>query len=110
LATGQTTRLFRPPGGEYNQKNLDFLKTTQYKMILWSWDQDTKDWKGPGVNKIVKKVLKNASDGDIVLFHDTMSQTVKALKVILPQLKKEGYRFVTVSELMQLKPSHSRIF
>jgi peptidoglycan/xylan/chitin deacetylase (PgdA/CDA1 family) len=74
-------------------------------VVMWSWHQDTRDWTDPGVTKIVNKVLDNARNGDIVLFHDyggKRSQTVKALQEILPELQKRGYRFVTVSEMMRL--------
>ena len=74
-----------------------------YKVVMWSWHQDTKDWKRPGVNKIVTTVLSGAKPGDIALFHDSggdRSQTVKALKEILQGLKRQGYEFVTVSELL----------
>lgn len=50
--------------------------------------------------------MKNAKSGDIVLLHDggnDRSQTVAALAKILPELKKQGYRFVTVSELLRYK-------
>ena len=70
---------------------------------MWSWHQDTEDWKQPGVDQIVSKVLTGAKPGDVVLFHDAggdRSQTVKALEEILPALKKEGYEFVTVSNLL----------
>lgn len=102
-ATGQKPRLFRPPGGYYNEQVVHASKKTGYKVILWSWHQDTEDWNTPGVKKIVNKVLNNARNGDIVLFHDYVegkSQTIEALKQILPELKNRGFRFVTVSELM----------
>ena len=70
---------------------------------MWSWHQDTKDWTMPGVNSIVTKVLSGALPGNIVLFHDAggdRSQTVQALEKILPKLQQEGYKFVTVSELL----------
>lgn len=71
---------------------------------MWSWHQDTRDWSRPGIKKIVNKVLDNAHNGDIVLFHDFVqgsSQTVEALKQILPELQRRGYEIVTVSELIQ---------
>lgn len=98
--------LFRPPGGFYNDMVIDVAKQKGYTIVLWSWHQDTRDWASPGVAAITNKVLKNARNGDIVLFHDKVegrSQTVAALKVILPQLQQEGYRFVTVSELLAVK-------
>lgn len=98
--------LFRPPGGFYNDMVIDVAKQKGYTIVLWSWHQDTRDWASPGVAAITNKVLKNARNGDIVLFHDKVegrAQTVAALKVILPKLQQEGYRFVTVSELLAVK-------
>ncbi|WP_123042942.1 polysaccharide deacetylase family protein [Cohnella candidum] len=101
--TGQTSRLFRPPGGVFTDVVLAEVKKERLQTVMWSWHQDTKDWARPGVGRIVRKVLRNARNGDIVLLHDYVNgstQTVDALKIILPELQKLGYRFVTVSELM----------
>lgn len=106
LAIGQKPTLFRPPGGSYNESAVNICKDNQLLMVLWSWDQDTKDWTTPGVNKIVNKVLNNVDNGDIVLMHDYVynsTQTVDALKIILPELIKRGYSFVTVSDLLSNK-------
>lgn len=102
-ATGQKPTLFRPPGGFYSQNVVNASLESGYKVVMWSWHQDTEDWNIPGVGKIVKKVLGNARNGDIILFHDYVegkTQTVDALKEILPQLKERGYHFVTVSQLL----------
>lgn len=83
-----------------------------YKVVMWSWHLDTLDWKNPGVNRIVNTVLKGVKAGNIVLFHDgggNRAQTVKALEQILPELEKQGYQFVTVSELMELQRTHQKI-
>ncbi|GGG16273.1 polysaccharide deacetylase family protein [Paenibacillus aceti] len=106
--TGHKAVLFRPPGGVYNDNIIQLTKQNNLQLILWSWHQDTKDWAAPGVNKIVRKVLDNAHNGDIVLMHDFVyhsSQTPEALKIILPELKKRGFSFVTVSELLSHKAS-----
>jgi polysaccharide deacetylase family sporulation protein PdaB len=102
-AAGHKPYLFRPPGGYYNEHVVSASKRSGYKVVMWSWHQDTEDWNTPGVGKIVNKVLKNARNGDIVLFHDYVegkTQTVEALKQILPELKQRGFRFITVSELL----------
>ncbi len=73
------------------------------KVLLWSWHQDSNDWKRPGEHKIINHVLNNVRPGDVVLFHDgggERTQTVKALKTIIPALKEEGFELVTVSELI----------
>ena len=56
----------------------------------------------PGAAAIANQV-KNAWPGAIVLMHDgggDRSQTVEALKDALPYLKSQGYRFVTMDELL----------
>lgn len=107
--TGQACPWFRPPGGIINDAVVQTAKDNGYTVILWSWHQDTRDWRAPGVNYIVRKVLDNARNGDIVLMHDNVkgsTQTVQALKIILPALKERGFRFVTVSELVKHKKSN----
>ena len=41
-----------------------------------------------------------------MLFHDgggNREQTVKALEKILPELEEQGYKFVTISELLEIQ-------
>jgi polysaccharide deacetylase family sporulation protein PdaB len=102
--TGQHSKLFRPPEGYYNKIIVETAEQAGYSVILWTWYQDSKDWSKPGVQKIINRVISNAHPGDIVLFHDRISgksQTVKALNGILPELQKQGYKFVSVSQLLE---------
>ncbi|MFC5468394.1 polysaccharide deacetylase family protein [Cohnella suwonensis] len=108
--TGWHCQWFRPPGGFYDDKVIDTVRSKGYTVILWSWHQDTKDWLAPGADRIVNKVLKNARNGDIVLLHDHVDgsvQTVQALRTILPELRRRGYKMVTVSELLRHKTPKS---
>ncbi|QQZ64163.1 polysaccharide deacetylase family protein [Paenibacillus sonchi] len=103
--SGRHSSLFRPPGGMYDETLVDVSNSMGLKPVLWSWHQDTRDWNRPGVYSISSRVIRNARNGDIVLFHDHVhgqSQTREALKIILPELQKQGFRFVTVSELIGL--------
>lgn len=102
--TGFMPTLFRPVGGAYNDQIINAVADEGYKVVMWSYHQDTQDWKGPGVNKIVNKVLKGTRPGDVILFHDgggIRDQTIMALEKILPELQRQGYKFVTVSELIK---------
>ena len=66
------------------------------------WDIDSQDWRRPGSAAIANQI-KSAWPGAIILMHDgggDRSQTVEALKDALPYLKEQGYRFVTIDELM----------
>lgn len=104
--TGYSPVLFRPVEGQYTDKLIDAVTKEGYKVVMWSWHLDTEDWKDPGVDKIVKKVIDGTTPGNVILFHDgggNREQTVKALEEILPILKKEGYEFVTISELLLKK-------
>jgi len=101
--TGNRSALFRPVGGLYNDFLINTSRNNNHLVVMWSWHQDTYDWKKPGVNKIVNKVTSGITPGDIILMHDgggDRSQTVKALDKILKLLSKDGYEFVTVSELL----------
>ncbi|MBW4081393.1 polysaccharide deacetylase family protein [Paenibacillus sp. S150] len=103
--SGRHSSLFRPPGGMYDETLVDVSNSMGLTPVLWSWHQDTRDWNRPGVYSISSRVIRNARNGDIVLFHDHVhgqSQTREALKIILPELQKQGFRFVTVSELIGL--------
>ncbi|MFF5994519.1 polysaccharide deacetylase family protein [Lysinibacillus sp. KU-BSD001] len=104
--TGFRPTLFRPVGGQYTDAMINTVVKNGYTVVMWSWHQDTEDWKNPGVSKIVDKVLKGTKPGDVILFHDAggdRSQTVKALEEILPALKNQGYEFITISELIERK-------
>ena len=99
-------RLFRPPYGSFDSQALDIMEMHDSIIVLWSAHQDSKDWSNPDVEEIVNTTLSNIRNGDIILFHDYVyydeSSTVEALKQIIPELKSRGYRFVTISELLNL--------
>lgn len=110
--TGYSPKLFRPVEGYYTEEIVKEVVKAGYKIVMWSWHQDTEDWKDPGVNVIVKKVLEGVEEGDNVLFHDgggNREQTVKALEKILPELQKEGYKFITITEMIKLQEKVNKI-
>lgn len=97
--------LFRPPYRAISKSMLDIIKSNNMKVVLWS-DLDARDWSNPGVYNIVKTIEEKANSGSIVLLHDynsirnNKSQTIQALEQIIPEMKKRGYKFVTVSEII----------
>ncbi|MBR4206114.1 MAG: polysaccharide deacetylase family protein [Clostridia bacterium] len=96
------TRLFRPPGGCFGEAVVRAAKERDYTLVCWS--VDTRDWAHTPTDQIVRNVMTNAEGGDILLFHDSIAgdtPTPQALRIILPRLIGEGYRFVTVSELLR---------
>ena len=58
------------------------------------------DWKKPSADDIKEKVLKGVKPGSILLFHNDLENTTEALPEILSNLKSQGYKFVTVSDLI----------
>ena len=93
--------LFRPPGGNLSREHAAVVSNMGYTTVLWS--VDTEDWRGNSAEKIEKTVFGSVKNGDIILMHDCIygdSHTAEALEKIIPELLGEGYRFVTVSELI----------
>lgn len=100
--TNITPNLLRPPCGIYDETLIEIAQEKDLKVVLWT--VDSHDWSHRTVANIVQNVTKNASNGDILLFHDYVSgeyNTPNALRKIIPLLIKQGYEFVTVSELLQ---------
>ncbi|MBQ5602645.1 MAG: polysaccharide deacetylase family protein [Clostridia bacterium] len=98
-------KLFRPP---YGDLPADRTKESPYAVILWS--VDPRDWEYSGestaeqrdenVQNIVYEVVSNVQDGSIVLMHEIYNNSYLAFCEILKELDKQGYEFVTVSELL----------
>ncbi len=99
--TGVAPRSMRPPGGaiKSDQRKL-MLEEFGYPTILWSVDPE--DWKRPGPSVVTSRLLKGASPGGILLVHDLHKPTVDAMPSTLDQLLAQGYKFVTISELIAL--------
>ena len=112
-ATGRVPSLTRPPySSEPDAVNgADFAAMRRvgaagYLVVLA--DLDTDDWRRPGVASIVAAARPGGGAGAVVMMHDAggdRSQTVAALRQLLPGLQAEGYRFVTVSEALGLAGS-----
>lgn len=93
--TGQRPQYVRPPFGAWDESLHDLTRLTP---VLWS--VDSLDWKLRNRDRIVKRVLKDVEDGDIILMHDIFPSSVQAALEIADRLTEEGYRFVTVDELL----------
>ncbi|WAM30509.1 polysaccharide deacetylase family sporulation protein PdaB [Caldicellulosiruptor naganoensis] len=95
---GKRPVVFRPPYVDYNNTLIKTLTSLGYYVI--QWDVDSLDWKDLPADEIAKRVLKRAKSGSIILFHNNAKNTKYALPKILGELSKQGYQFVTVSELI----------
>lgn len=101
--TGQTVRVFRPPFFDIDDTILAIMRERGYPCI-GAVNPETRDWETPGVDYILSHTRDTVADGCVLLFHDgygDRSQTVEAVRILVAELAAEGYRFVTVSELME---------
>ncbi|MDF5706554.1 MAG: polysaccharide deacetylase family protein [Nostoc sp. S4] len=102
--TGVKTSLFRPPGGFLNNGLAAYAKNQKDTIVMWSLTSaDTDPHAKP--QAFVNNVLKGAKPGSIVLMHDgggNRERTVQALPQIISGLKQQGYRFVTVPQLLEM--------
>lgn len=96
--TGKEVRIIRPPEGATNES---VKANIGMPMVMWS--VDSRDWDYRNADKDYKSVMDNVFDGSIVLMHDLYPETADAVARIVPELAKQGYRFVTFSELMELR-------
>ncbi|WP_246066897.1 polysaccharide deacetylase family protein [Paenibacillus koleovorans] len=103
---GYMPRLIRPPYGEISEDQLIWTKSQQYLIV--NWNVDSEDWKSPAADKITAMILNHTRAGSIVLQHSAggekqdLSGTVAALRAVIQQLKKDGYEFVTVPQLLNV--------
>lgn len=105
--TGQNISLLRPPNGAYDNKLISVSQRLGYQVIQWS--VDSLDWKRPGPEAVIHNVLNGlpkghgAGPGDIILFHasDSAPDTIKALPVVIDQLRAKNYQLIPVGQLLK---------
>ncbi len=96
-AVGVHPAIFRAPYGAWSRAVYEECAAADLRPLAWS--VDPRDWSRPGVNTIVSRILAATRTGSIILEHDgggDRSQTVAALRIVLPKLLEQGYRFTTV--------------
>jgi len=100
-ATGKRPTLLRPPYGSITEREKRWIHDEfGYDIILW--DVDPLDWKRPGPAVVRNRILKETRPGSIVLSHDIHPGTVEAMPSTLNELEAKGFKFVTVSELLDM--------
>jgi polysaccharide deacetylase family sporulation protein PdaB len=95
---GKEVPLFRAPFGSYNDRLIKTATELGYYTI--QWDVDSIDWKGYSATNIAARVLKKVKSGSIVLFHNDAKYVLGGIRIIADKLKKDGYEFRTVSDLI----------
>ncbi|MEH2231775.1 MAG: polysaccharide deacetylase family protein [Nostoc sp.] len=108
--TGIKTNLFRPPGGIMHNGVASYAINSKYAIIRWS--SDSVDYSRPAVPKLINNVFRRAKPGGIVLMHDgggNRSKTVQALPEIIANFRKQGYKFVTIPELLEMQDKDQKL-
>ncbi|MFG2309104.1 polysaccharide deacetylase family protein [Streptomyces sp. NPDC048566] len=85
---------YRAPGGAFTPDSRELAASRGMRPL--GWNVDTKDFERPGTDAIVATVRRELPNGPTLLFHDAggdRSQTVAALRRVLPWLKEEGRSF-----------------
>lgn len=118
-ATGMHTRLMRPPFGARDWIVMQVAHKLGYTVVMWSVPL-ARDWEYPPPQTIAQRVLPHVSDGAIIVLHDgnrgqlcgpgrlpahvcDRTSDIEATRLIVDNLKAQGYRFVTIPELIALR-------
>ena len=101
LPEGCRPVFLRPPGGEESD---GIRQVAEVRLLgILKWSVDPKDWALHDAPRVTQRVLATVKDGDVILMHDMSDSSVTAALEIVDQLKARGYRFVTVSQLAELR-------
>ena len=104
---GIKPRYFRPPYGEYNKDTESILGEKGYMLILWDEKCSSMDWLENDPIKIAYNATENAKDGSLILLHDgrniregvPKNNTVKALPIIIENIRKKGFEIVAMDKI-----------
>jgi peptidoglycan-N-acetylglucosamine deacetylase len=96
--TGEHYTLFRPPGGDLRREVLAVADAMGYRTVLWT--ANSGDYRNAGGTVEKRRVYRRLERGGIILMHDGAQDTLKVLPEMIARLRAEGYRFVTVRELI----------
>ena len=94
----------RPPGGCCSDGVRQVAEVTGLSILDWS--VDPRDWATQDTAAVGRSVMDKIQDGDVVLLHDMTDSSVDAALNIVDSLQKEGFRFVTVSELARIRETN----
>ena len=96
--TGKKTTLYRGPYGEYNNTVIQAAQNQNHITIQWSLD--TLDYKGLTADEMWARLNGKVKNGDIILSHNGTKHTADSLDKILTNLESNGFKVVTVSDLI----------
>lgn len=115
-AAGVHTDLMRPPFGARDWIVMHTVRRLGYRVVMWSVPL-ARDWRYPSPRVIARRILRYVRDGSIIVLHDgnrgllcardhlnphicDRTNDIAATRIIVETLKREGYRFVTIPQMI----------
>ena len=95
---GTSPTLLRPPYGNLTDHGKELAN-----MSIILWNIDPLDWKYKDKNRVVQEIIEHAHDGAIILVHDIYKSSIEGALLAMEELQKQGYAFVTINEMAQLR-------
>lgn len=91
--------LFRPPHGDTTPEVERYFASLGWRTVMWT--KDPSDWRLDGSVTIqsIRAKIEPIENGDVVCFHLRNMETVDALRVIIPELKAQGFEFRTLEDV-----------
>ena len=96
--TGQKTKIYRAPYGEYNDTVIKTAQENGYYTI--QWNLDTLDYKGLTGEEMWNRLKNKLENGSIILSHNGTKHTADSLDMLIKNIKEKGYEVTTVSDLI----------
>jgi peptidoglycan/xylan/chitin deacetylase (PgdA/CDA1 family) len=113
---GVRPRFYRPPWGWLTP--WEGRRLTQAGYTIIGWDVYTLDWKVPEVSgeELARDAIRDTQPGSIMCFHDAKPlarswekrETTRAVRMLVPELRSQGYEFVTIPELLGM-PAYDQL-
>jgi peptidoglycan/xylan/chitin deacetylase (PgdA/CDA1 family) len=103
---GYSPKLFRPPYGNVNADQIEWLVSQGF--TITNWNVDSLDWKGLNADQVYSNVMGHAMPGSIVLQHgaggtgEDLTGTVKALPRMIEKFQADGIKLVTIPQLLSV--------
>jgi len=94
--------IMRPPFGATN-KRIEQWVYNEFGYSSITWSVDPNDWRRPGVQVVANRLIAGAHKGAIMLAHDIHAPTIEAMPQVCDALLAKGYKFLTVSQLINLE-------
>ncbi len=96
--TGVYPKFLRPPGGRFDKATVDLMNRNGLALGLWTINP--KDPIAVSPDELFRNISRSAENGSIILLHDGSESTVQMLPKLIETLKRKGYTFVTMSQML----------